>query len=311
MASPSIDVIIPTYNSQRTLEECLSRIRSQEYPGEIHIIIVDGGSSDKTIEVAKAFDCEIYIKAGMYGTGLNGAREFGTKKSNSPILWNIDSDNILVERRVASDLVAPLADDPTISISTPVTSIDPSASSFNNWMSLQESENVFRMTKSAKITKDYYVVEDMSYGLTNAAMIRRIDYQIAGGYDSDIRLLQRLRKKGLSKGAIVPTAHIFHNQVVNIRDYMVKWSRRISKFANMNEDDFKEYFVEYPVSVDGHSFLTRNLIKSLASYPANSFGKYLETRDPTWLWGLAYPLINLAVFARNPSKTMRVYSNLF
>jgi cellulose synthase/poly-beta-1,6-N-acetylglucosamine synthase-like glycosyltransferase len=49
---PKVSFVIPTFNSERTLEECLSSISNQDYP-DMEIIVVDNGSDDKTVEIAK------------------------------------------------------------------------------------------------------------------------------------------------------------------------------------------------------------------------------------------------------------------
>ncbi|MBL7085732.1 MAG: glycosyltransferase [Candidatus Cloacimonetes bacterium] len=51
MNLPKVSVVIPTYNSERTLGMCLESIRKQGYPrNKIEIIIGDGGSTDRTLE---------------------------------------------------------------------------------------------------------------------------------------------------------------------------------------------------------------------------------------------------------------------
>ena len=54
MENPLVSVIIPTYNSSRTLEKCLESIKNQTYKN-IEIIVVDNNSTDNTKEIAKKF----------------------------------------------------------------------------------------------------------------------------------------------------------------------------------------------------------------------------------------------------------------
>lgn len=49
---PKVSFCIPTLNNEDTIEKCLSSIANQDYPS-VEIIIVDGNSKDKTIEIAK------------------------------------------------------------------------------------------------------------------------------------------------------------------------------------------------------------------------------------------------------------------
>jgi cellulose synthase/poly-beta-1,6-N-acetylglucosamine synthase-like glycosyltransferase len=53
-----LDVIIPTKNSADVLERCLISLKKQTNP--VRIIIIDGCSTDNTLEIAKKYGCEIY-----------------------------------------------------------------------------------------------------------------------------------------------------------------------------------------------------------------------------------------------------------
>ncbi|MBU3956768.1 glycosyltransferase [Patescibacteria group bacterium] len=53
---PSISVLIPTLNAASVLGKCLKSIVEQDYPkNKIEIIIAHGGSTDKTLEIAKKY----------------------------------------------------------------------------------------------------------------------------------------------------------------------------------------------------------------------------------------------------------------
>ena len=55
-----ISVIMPTYNSERTLEYSLRSIRQQRIDqSQVEILIIDGGSTDKTLEIAKEYDATV------------------------------------------------------------------------------------------------------------------------------------------------------------------------------------------------------------------------------------------------------------
>jgi len=90
--SPSISVIVPTYNSAKTLASCLESIKNQDYLGESEIIIADGGSTDSTLEIAQKYTDNIYtnpLKTGEAGKAV------GVKHAINEIIALIDSDNIL------------------------------------------------------------------------------------------------------------------------------------------------------------------------------------------------------------------------
>ena len=305
---PAIDVVIPTFNCSAVLERCLSRLKAQDYDGQIRIIVVDGGSSDRTVEVATKFGAEVFVNSGMYGTGLNGARHFGETVGSAPYVWILDSDNFLVENNTARDMMQPFLDDPGIQISIPETAIDPYASSFNNWISLVEIENVNQMKRFSTCKNGYYVIDDMFYGITNASIIKRKALESAGGYDSDLRLLRRLRRLGLSKGAIVPKVHFYHNQVKSAFEFYRKWIGRIAKFGSMSDEELKSYFVEYPVPIEESRNLTSEVQNSFLSAPVKAIASFLKTGNTDWLWGLVYPIIIVYILTRHPVNSKRVYA---
>ena len=72
---PLVSIIIPTYNSEKTLAKCLESIKKQTYKN-IEVIVVDRFSADSTIEIAKRYGARIYqldcerAKAKNFGLGI-------------------------------------------------------------------------------------------------------------------------------------------------------------------------------------------------------------------------------------------------
>jgi len=99
MNEPLVSVIIPTYNSERTLEKCLKSVRDQTYK-KIELIIVDSYSKDRTVEIAQSFGAKVIQTEWK----LLGARYIGFKESTGDITVLLDSDQILektaIERAV-------------------------------------------------------------------------------------------------------------------------------------------------------------------------------------------------------------------
>jgi len=82
-----VDVVICTKNSERTLEKCLTLVK--RFIPVNRLIIIDGGSIDNTIEIAKKFGAEIYYDGGV---SLGLARNLGLKLAETEIVAFIDSD---------------------------------------------------------------------------------------------------------------------------------------------------------------------------------------------------------------------------
>jgi len=85
-----VSITIPTFNSEKTLENTLKSVKNQSYK-DIEIIIVDGYSKDKTLEIAKKFGCKIVQCEG----GLLEARIKGVRESKGEYVLLLDSDQIL------------------------------------------------------------------------------------------------------------------------------------------------------------------------------------------------------------------------
>jgi len=58
-AFPSLSVVIPSWNQGEYIERTLLSILRQDYPGPVQVIVSDGGSTDRTVEVLKKYDARI------------------------------------------------------------------------------------------------------------------------------------------------------------------------------------------------------------------------------------------------------------
>jgi glycosyltransferase involved in cell wall biosynthesis len=86
-----ISIIIPTLNSEKTLTRCLESIKNQSYQN-YEIIVVDGGSDDNTIEIAKKFNAKI-IDANI--KNMSKQTNIGISNSDGLYIYRLDSDVIL------------------------------------------------------------------------------------------------------------------------------------------------------------------------------------------------------------------------
>lgn len=113
MNLPSISIIIPTLNSEKVIGDCLKSIAGQDYPKDkIEIIIVDGGSVDKTLEIINsisAFGGNINVLTNKLKTGEAG-KAVGLKAAKGEIVAFIDSDNILSTTDWLKRMVEPFSD---------------------------------------------------------------------------------------------------------------------------------------------------------------------------------------------------------
>lgn len=71
MIYPKISIIIATYNIGKTLESAFRSVRYQTYPN-VELVVVDGGSTDSTIEIIKKFQVDFGDKLKYVSEKDNG-----------------------------------------------------------------------------------------------------------------------------------------------------------------------------------------------------------------------------------------------
>lgn len=88
-----ISIIIPTYNEEHYLGKTLESIKNLQTDGfSIEVLVVDGGSTDKTVEVAKAYGVTV-LRVAHRGIGF--ARQQGLLMSKGEIIAYTDADTIV------------------------------------------------------------------------------------------------------------------------------------------------------------------------------------------------------------------------
>ena len=85
----TVSVIIPTLQEENYIQKLLSNLQKVTTP--IEIIVVDGGSSDKTVEIARRFTDRVYS---IRKRGISAGRNYGAKHAHGDILVFLDTDVI-------------------------------------------------------------------------------------------------------------------------------------------------------------------------------------------------------------------------
>lgn len=108
---PPVSLLIAAYNEAENISETFRGINSQDYPGQVEIIVVDDGSTDKTLEILDSFDLpNLKIVQANHG-GKANALNAGLKHIRNEIVVCIDADTFLhpqaLKRIVARFLTDP------------------------------------------------------------------------------------------------------------------------------------------------------------------------------------------------------------
>lgn len=86
-------IIVPTLNEERYIEDCLQSLCSNnvlcKYPEQFEIVIVDSGSRDNTVKIARQYADRILFAP----QGKLTARHIGTLKAKGDIIVSVDADS--------------------------------------------------------------------------------------------------------------------------------------------------------------------------------------------------------------------------
>jgi rSAM/selenodomain-associated transferase 2 len=88
VSTPTLSIIIPTLNEEETVASLLSHLKKYSKTN-IEIIVVDGGSSDKTIKLATSLDVTVISSEKGRARQMNA----GAKQARGDVLWFLHSDS--------------------------------------------------------------------------------------------------------------------------------------------------------------------------------------------------------------------------
>jgi glycosyltransferase involved in cell wall biosynthesis len=194
----TVDCVIIGVNAEATLERCIKSVFDSDYPrGNIHVFYVDGGSTDRSIEIARNFQdvhvIELHPQFPTPGLGRNA----GWRKSASSFVQFLDSDTILHPQWLKNAVQA--MTDRVGAVRGYRKEIHPDASIYNRIADLE-----WNATPG----------ECDSFG--GDCLIRRSVLEETGGYDEELvagedpDLSQRIRIKGW-KILQIDTTMTFHD----------------------------------------------------------------------------------------------------
>lgn len=259
---PPVSIIIVTLNSKRTIEECLNYIIDQTYPKLSEVLIVDGGSTDGTLEIVKKSRLPVKIINGKYRNNQEARRAIGVERAKNEICAMIDSDNYIIDKKWLERMVEPLIEHEGIIASQTLRYAAPkNASIFNRYFGLLGGADpaAYYLGKNDRLSwafdkwnllgkiisenKKYYIIEFEpnelpAVGCNGIVFKRSILLKSNWKTPSDYihtDVFVDIAKFGYSRFAIVKN-EIFHNTAENIwnflgkrRSYMKFYHQRLNK----------------------------------------------------------------------------------
>jgi glycosyltransferase involved in cell wall biosynthesis len=99
-----VTIITVTLNSAKFLEDCIRSIISQDYK-DIEHIIIDGQSTDGTLDIIKKYEDHIAYWVSEKDPGMYDAINKGMHKATGDIIGTLNSDDVLASTNVISEIV--------------------------------------------------------------------------------------------------------------------------------------------------------------------------------------------------------------
>lgn len=112
-------VIIPALNEEAFIECCLRSLRAQTVPA--YIIVLDNGSKDKTVEIAKEYADEVLILPGL---SLRNMKQLGVEKAKTPIVVTTDADTVAPPEWLEK-LLRHFSDPKVVAVGGPIRPLEP------------------------------------------------------------------------------------------------------------------------------------------------------------------------------------------
>lgn len=105
--NPLVSVIIPAYNAEKTITDCLESVRQQTYKN-IEIIVINDGSTDNTLSIVEQykvlyndFNLKIYT---ITNSGPASARNCGIDHANGEYIAFLDSDDRWISTKLEKQI---------------------------------------------------------------------------------------------------------------------------------------------------------------------------------------------------------------
>lgn len=115
MSNYKLSIIIPVYNCEEYIEECINSVIKQEINNNYEIILVDDGSSDNSGRICDEYAEKYFFISTIHkkNGGASSARNLGIKHSRGEYLMFIDSDDFIYCKANLQDIINSLKKDIT------------------------------------------------------------------------------------------------------------------------------------------------------------------------------------------------------
>jgi cellulose synthase/poly-beta-1,6-N-acetylglucosamine synthase-like glycosyltransferase len=190
----SVSIIIPAYNEEKSIAKTIDSALALEYPSDkLEILVVDDGSKDNTLKIAKTFQkntrfpVRVFSKAnGGKGSALN----FGIKRAKNEIIVSMDADSY-VEVKTLKRMIALFYSEKVMAVTSSMVVSNPRSI----WQRIQQAEYYLGIF----LRKSFSVVNAIHVTPGAFSAYRKKFFERYGGYEEgniteDLEIALRIQK---------------------------------------------------------------------------------------------------------------------
>lgn len=308
---PTITILTGTLNSNiPVFKKVLDSLRVQDYPKNlIEHIVLDGGSINETIPLAKKYGCRVIIRSDLQSEKEHGQSRgvIGIKMAKGDLVLILESDNILTSNDWLLQMVKPFRQNKRIfctysvynsyekdmSATTRYTALfgspDPTLYYLDKTEKIRMDQEYYNKGQILRENDDYYIVKFTKDNLPTLGdnghmFLRKAMLKVIKDPNNYIHVdaFSKLLDMGYDTFGIVKNS-IIHVQNPNLID-LVKRRVEIKKIFYDQKRVKRKYLVFNPNSVKDRINLIKYIIFSLTILEplSESIKGYIKIRDKAW-----------------------------
>lgn len=259
MKKPQVSYILAILNGIATIKECLQSVVDQEHNYSYEVLVLDGGSTDGTLEVVKKMASshpEIKIIHNPYklSEGKGNGKDMGVSRAKGKYLVFLDHDNILLHKDWLKQMLRPLEENKNIMASQSLLKYQAGDSLFLKYVNALGVEDPFAVDYSLvsqlvlhpenfEKRADYYVhtlnPDYVLFGGANGCIFKREVFDTIGGYTRDVDVFKDMADHAMTV-AVPEHAYLHHRTSNSLASFMKKKGVYYYRFIK-NDYSWKKY----------------------------------------------------------------------
>ncbi len=265
---PSITIIIPAYNEEKTIEKSIKSALELEYPGKKDVIVVDDGSKDGTYKVAAKYSQKVKVLRKRNG-GKADAMNYALKHVKTELYACLDADSFA--KKDALLRMVGYFKDPQVASVTPAMKVFEPSNILQKVQWLEYLTSILQRKMAAAL--DMITVTPGPLSIYRTDVIRKL-----GGYDTgtvteDMEIAYRLHANGykIENSANAEVFTIAPPSIGELYKQRLRWTR--GSYQNLRQYWYMVFNRRYGTL--GMVLLPLSMLAIFLAMPAFVFSVYL------------------------------------